>query len=69
MGRLPKGFTADICHQNAPSKTCQAQRQAFFCFIFFVATKKMKLLSGNPDGFAFVFGAKSYTEKNNRLSL
>jgi len=38
-------------------------------FVFFVATKKMKLLSGNPDGFAFVFGAKSYTEKNNRLNL
>jgi hypothetical protein len=34
-----------------PSKTCLAQRQAFFCFVFFVATKKMKLLSGNPDGF------------------
>jgi hypothetical protein len=29
-----------------------AQRQAFFCFVFFVATKKMTLLSGNPDGFA-----------------
>jgi hypothetical protein len=28
-----------------------AQRQAFFCFVFFVATKKMTLLSGNPDGF------------------
>jgi hypothetical protein len=28
-----------------------APRQVFFCFIF-VATKKMKLLSGNPDGFA-----------------
>jgi len=69
MGRLPKVFTADICHQNASSKTCQAQRQVFFCFVFFVATKKMTLLSGKPDGFAFVFGAKSYTEKNNRLNL
>jgi len=37
-------------------------------FVFFVATKKMKLLSGNPDGFAFVFGAKSYTEKNNSMN-
>jgi hypothetical protein len=30
-----------------------APRRVFFCFVFFVATKKMKLLSGNPDGFAF----------------
>jgi len=37
------------------SQTCPAQRQAFFCFVFFVATKKMKLLSDNPDGFAFVY--------------
>jgi hypothetical protein len=29
-----------------------APRRVFFCFVFFVATKKMKLLSGNPDGFA-----------------
>jgi len=28
-----------------------APRRVFFCFVFFVATKKMKLLSGNPDGF------------------
>jgi len=27
-----------------------APRRVFFCFVFFVATKKMKLLSGNPDG-------------------
>ena len=26
-----------------------ARRQAFFCFVFFVDTKKMKLLSGNLD--------------------
>jgi hypothetical protein len=44
-------FPADICHQNASSTTCPAQRQVFFCFVFFVATKKMTLLSGNPDGF------------------
>jgi hypothetical protein len=30
-----------------------APRQVFFCFVFFVATKKMKLLSGTPDGFSF----------------
>jgi hypothetical protein len=36
-----------------------APRRVFFCFVFFVATKKMKLLSGNPDGCAFVFWAKS----------
>jgi hypothetical protein len=35
-----------------------APRRVFFCFVFFVATKKMKLLSGNPDGFALVFRAK-----------
>jgi hypothetical protein len=32
-----------------------APRRVFFCFVFFVATKKMKLLSGNPDGFALTF--------------
>ena len=32
-----------------------AQRKAFFCIVFFVAIKKMKLLSGNPDGFDFDF--------------
>jgi hypothetical protein len=55
MRRLPKIYSNNICHQNESSKTCPAQRQVFFCFIFFVATKKMKLLSGKPDGFAFVF--------------
>jgi len=35
------------------SLTCT---QDFFCFVFFVATKKMTLLSGNPDGFAFILG-------------
>jgi len=35
-----------------------APRQVFFCFVFFVATKKMKLLSGNPDGFALGFKTK-----------
>jgi hypothetical protein len=63
MGRLAKICTADICHQNASSETCQAQRQVFFCFVCFVATKKMTLLSGNPDGFAFVFGVKSSTKR------
>ena len=32
-------------------KTWQRRDQVFFCFVFFVATKKMTLLSGNPDGF------------------
>jgi hypothetical protein len=32
-----------------------APRRVFFCFVSFVATKKMKLLSGNPDGFVFRF--------------
>jgi len=40
--------------------------QVFFCFVFFVATKKMKLLSGNPDGFDFVFEFQSPTKKGNR---
>jgi len=35
-----------------------APRQVFFCFVFFVATKKMKLLSGNPDGVALSLRAK-----------
>jgi hypothetical protein len=46
MRRPLEVFPADICHQNASSTTCPAQRQ-----VFFVATKKMTLLSGNPDGF------------------
>jgi len=29
----------------------------------------MKLLSGNPDGFDFVFEFKSPTQKGNRLTL
>jgi len=32
----------------------------------FVATKKMTLLSGNPDGFALVFELQSSTNKGNR---
>jgi hypothetical protein len=32
---------------------------SFFCFVFFVATKKMKLLSGKPDGFAFILKLQS----------
>jgi len=35
----------------------------------FVATKKMKLLSGNPDGFALVFDFLSTKEKGNRLTI
>jgi hypothetical protein len=35
-----------------------APRRVFFCFVFFVATKKMKLLSGNPDGFDLAFRSK-----------
>jgi hypothetical protein len=38
-------------------------REAFFCFVFFVATKKMKLLSGNPDGFVFDFNFQSPTKR------
>jgi hypothetical protein len=34
------------------------EERVFFCFVFFVATKKMTLLSGNPDGSAFVAGSK-----------
>ena len=59
------GFAASSCL----SDRLLAQRRAFFCFVFFVATKKMTLLSGNPDGFAFVFGVKSSTENNNRLTI
>ena len=46
-----------------------AQRRAFFCFVFFVATKKMTLLSGNPDGFVFVFRGSNCNKKNNRLTI
>jgi hypothetical protein len=63
MCRLAKIYANNICHQNESSKTCPAQRQAFFCFVFFVATKKMTLLSGNPDGLAFVSEAKSSTRR------
>ena len=40
-------------------KHAQRSAQAFFCFVFFVATKKMKLLSGKPDGFAFMLKLQS----------
>ena len=53
------GFAACSCL----SDRLLAQRQVFFCFVFFVATKKMTLQSGNPDGFAFVFGVKSTTKR------
>jgi hypothetical protein len=46
-----------------------APRQVFFCFVFFVATKKMKLLSGNPDGFVLAFRAKISKKESNRLSI
>jgi hypothetical protein len=36
-------------------QTGKVSDKIYFCFVFFVATKKMTLLSGNPDGFAFVF--------------
>jgi len=38
-----------------------AKRRAKLSFasVFFVATKKMKLLSGNPDGSDFVFAVNS----------
>jgi hypothetical protein len=45
----------DLCHQNASRTTCPAQRKVFFGFVFFFAKKKMTLLSGNPDVFAFLF--------------
>jgi hypothetical protein len=31
---------------------------SFLFFVFFVGTKKMTLLSGKPDGFAFSFRSK-----------
>jgi hypothetical protein len=46
-----------------------APRRVFFCFVFFVATKKMKLLSGNPDGFAFAFRDQNLYKKRNRLPI
>jgi hypothetical protein len=57
MRSLPRVYTAGICHLHVSSKTCPAQRQVSFasCLIErprFVATKKMTLLSGNPDGFS-----------------
>jgi len=42
-------------------QTCPAQRQAFF--VFFVVTKKMTMLSGNPKGIAFFFEFLSTTKK------
>jgi len=44
-------------------------RQALFCFVFFVATKKMTLLSGNPDDIASIFELQSTMEKCNRLII
>jgi len=41
------------CHPDEPDMPSAAQ--SFFLLFFFVATKKMKLLSGNPDGFDFIF--------------
>jgi hypothetical protein len=35
----------------------------------FVATKKMKLLSGNPDGFVFDFELQNPTEECHRLNI
>ena len=57
-------FPSELCHQNASRTTCPAQRQAFFCVVFFGATKKMTLLSGNPDGFRLL-----NEKKNNRLTI
>jgi hypothetical protein len=48
---------AEVLIQVNNTETMQTQmpapRRVFFCFVFFVATKKMKLLSGNPDGVSF----------------
>jgi hypothetical protein len=62
MCRQLSGSRLQIDAAVISSQTCQAPRQAFFCFVFFVDTKKMKLLSGNPDGFALAFRAKSPTK-------
>jgi len=43
--------------------------QSFLFFVFFVGTKKMKLLSGNPDGFTFVFDLLIVEDKGNRLTI
>jgi len=56
------------------SRARSAERSAKLSFasdsniepVGFVATKKMKLLSGNPDGFALVFEFQSAMEKDNR---
>jgi hypothetical protein len=40
-----------------------APRRVFFCFVFFVATKTMKLLSGKHDGFAYVFRVKNLKKR------
>ena len=65
-GEVLKGLVnGGICRQVVDSRrhiavavianqTCQAPGQDFF-----VASKKMKLLSGNPDGLVFLFGIKS----------
>jgi hypothetical protein len=50
-------------------QTCPAQRQAFFGFVFFVATKKRKLLSGNPDDFDFDFEFNNSSKEDNRLTI
>jgi hypothetical protein len=57
-----------------PLRPRHAQRSAKLSFasdsniepVGFVAKKKMKLLSGNPDGFYFVFEFQSSTNKGNR---
>jgi hypothetical protein len=43
-------FCIDVA--EIASQTCPAQRQVFFCFVFFVATKKMKVLAA-PRRFCF----------------
>jgi hypothetical protein len=60
-----------------PLRARHAQRSAKLSFasdsniepMGFVATKKMKLLSGIPDGFALVFEFQSSTNKGNRLKI
>jgi hypothetical protein len=55
-GDTPLAVTVDSVDNTETMHTqMPAPRQVFFCFVFFVATKKMKLLSGNPDVFALVF--------------
>jgi hypothetical protein len=64
-GDTPLAVTVDSVDNTETMQTqMPAPRQVFFWFVFFVATKKRNLLSGNPDGFVLAFRVKSSTKSS-----